>query len=140
MLEICAREKLAFLLERTRAHDLASAGPKKRGDVAAPMTEPRQWIGRTYRTTYYEPTKFSAKINADLIVPIKKMIETIVRLPHRGCVAWHEQEHVQRILQLKGWQVRKRPRIKAKASRVEGQDPGYATDLCRVWGSNNGAG
>ncbi|MEI2260006.1 hypothetical protein OHC51_03300 [Stenotrophomonas indicatrix] len=50
---------------------------------------------------------------------------------------------VQRIFQLKGWQVRKRalgqrPRIEAKVSRAEGPDQRWATDLCRVWGGRDG--
>ena len=44
---------------------------------------------------------------------------------------------VQRIFQLKGWQVRKRalgqrPRIEAKISRAEKPDQRWATDLCCV--------
>ncbi|WP_422505651.1 hypothetical protein [Stenotrophomonas sp. GZD-301] len=50
---------------------------------------------------------------------------------------------VQRIFQLKGWQVRKRPlgqrpRIEAKASRAEAPDQRWATDLRRVWGGKDG--
>ena len=50
---------------------------------------------------------------------------------------------VQRIFQLKGWQVRKRalgqrPRIEAKVSRAEQPDQRWATDLCRVWGGKDG--
>jgi len=50
---------------------------------------------------------------------------------------------VQRIFQLKGWQVRKRPlgqrpRIEAKVSRAEKPDQRWATDLCRVWGGKDG--
>lgn len=50
---------------------------------------------------------------------------------------------VQRILQLKRWQVRKRtlgqrPRIEAKVSRAEKPDQRWATDLCLVWGGKDG--
>jgi len=50
---------------------------------------------------------------------------------------------VQRIFQLKGWQVRKRPhgqrpRIESKVSRAEKPDQRWATDLCRVWGGKDG--
>ncbi len=49
----------------------------------------------------------------------------------------------QHILQLKGWQVRKRalgqrPRIEAKVSRAELPVQRWATDLCRVWGGKDG--
>jgi hypothetical protein len=50
---------------------------------------------------------------------------------------------VQRIFQLKGWQVRKRavgsrPRIEAKVSAAERPDERWSTDLCRVWGGQDG--
>ncbi|WP_423924974.1 IS3 family transposase [Dokdonella sp.] len=50
---------------------------------------------------------------------------------------------VQRIFQLKGWQVRKRavgcrPRIEAKKSVAERPDQRWSTDLCRVWGGRDG--
>jgi putative transposase len=50
---------------------------------------------------------------------------------------------VQRIFQLKGWQVRKRaggmrPRIQALPSVAAAPDQRWATDLCRVWGGRDG--
>ena len=49
---------------------------------------------------------------------------------------------VQRIFQLKGWQVRKRPlgqrsRIEAKVPCADRPDQRWATDLCGVWGGKD---
>ena len=50
---------------------------------------------------------------------------------------------VQRVFQLKGWQVRKRPvgfrpRIQALPSVAKAPDERWATDLCRVWTGRDG--
>ena len=50
---------------------------------------------------------------------------------------------VQRIFQLKGWQVRKRaigrrPRIEALPSVAQAPNERWATDLCRIWGGRDG--
>ncbi|HMM72646.1 MAG TPA: DDE-type integrase/transposase/recombinase, partial [Rhodocyclaceae bacterium] len=50
---------------------------------------------------------------------------------------------VQRIFQIKGWQVRKRaigkrPRIEALPSVATAPDQRWATDLCRAWGGRDG--
>ncbi|MGX9079429.1 hypothetical protein ACWTQY_26465, partial [Klebsiella pneumoniae] len=50
---------------------------------------------------------------------------------------------VQRIFQLKGWQVRKRPvgfrpRIQALPSVASAPNQRWATDLCRIWAGRDG--
>ena len=50
---------------------------------------------------------------------------------------------VQRIFQLKGWQVRKRPvgfrpRIQALPSVASAPNQRWATDLCRIWAGQDG--
>lgn len=45
---------------------------------------------------------------------------------------------VQRIFQIKGWQVRKRPigfrpRIEARISAADRPNERWATDMCRIW-------
>lgn len=50
---------------------------------------------------------------------------------------------VQRIFQLKGWQVRKRatgmrPRVQALASVAGSPNERWETDLCRIWGGRDG--
>lgn len=50
---------------------------------------------------------------------------------------------VQRIFQLKGWQVRKRPvgfrpRVQALPSVAQAPNQRWATDLCRIWAGRDG--
>ena len=113
--------------------------------VTVPMTKLCRWFGVARRTTYYKPTKRPAKVNAELAEPIKEMIEAEPSFGYRTVAALlgMNKNTVQRIFQLKGWQVRKRPlgqrpRIEAKVSRAEGPDQRWATDLCRVWGGRDG--
>lgn len=113
--------------------------------VTVPMTKLCQWFGVARRTTYYKPTKGPAKVNAELAAPIKEMIEAEPSFGYRTVAALlgMNKNTVQRIFELKGWQVRKRPlgqrpRIEAKVSRADGPDQRWATDLCRVWGGKDG--
>ncbi|EVT70971.1 integrase [Stenotrophomonas maltophilia 5BA-I-2] len=84
--------------------------------------------GAARRSTYSKPTKVSAKVNSKLAEPIIDIIEAEPSCGYRTVVALlgMNKEAVQRIFQLKGWQVQKRrldqrPRIEAKASRAKGQ-------------------
>ena len=113
--------------------------------VTVPMTKLCQWFGVARRTVYYRPTKSAAKVKPELAKPIKEMIEAEPSFGYRTVAALlgMNKNTVQRIFQLKGWQVRKRPlgqrpRIEAKVSRAEGPDQRWATDLCRVWGGRDG--
>ncbi len=113
--------------------------------VAVPMTKLCRWFEVARRTTYYKPTRAPAKVNAELAEPIKAMIEAEPSFGYRTVAALlgMNKNTVQRIFQLKGWQVRKRalgqrPRIEAKVSRAELPDQRWATDLCRVWGGKDG--
>ncbi len=113
--------------------------------VSVPMTKLCQWFGVARRTTYYKPTRSPAKVNPELAEPIKEMIEAEPSFGYRTVAALlgMNKNTVQRIFQLKGWQVRKRalgqrPRIAAKVSRAEKPDQRWATDLCRVWGGKDG--
>ncbi|PPV02263.1 transposase, partial [Xanthomonas axonopodis pv. vasculorum] len=94
---------------------------------------------------YYKPTRSPAKVTPKLAEPIKKMIEAESSFGYRTVAALlgMNKNTVQRIFQLKGWQVRKRalgqrPRIEARVSRAEKPDQRWATDLCRVWGGKDG--
>jgi putative transposase len=113
--------------------------------VAVPMTKLCRWFEVARRTTYYKPTRAPAKVNPELAAPIKEMIEAEPSFGYRTVAALlgMNKNTVQRIFQLKGWQVRKRalgqrPRIEAKVSRAELPDQRWATDLCRVWGGKDG--
>lgn len=103
------------------------------------------WFGVARRSLYYKPTKAPPAINEALAAPIKAMIEKDPSFGYRtvaGLLSMNKNT-VQRIFQLKGWQVRKRavgerPRIEAKKSVAERPDERWSTDLCRVWGGRDG--
>ncbi len=81
-----------------------------------------RWFGVARRTVYYRPTKSAPKVNPALAEPIKTMIEAEPSFGYRtvaGLLRLNKNT-VQRIFQIKGWQVRKRsigsrPRIQALA-------------------------
>ena len=61
----------------------------------------------------------------------------------RCSLAGHEQNTVQRVFQLNGWQVHKRsvdrsPRIQAEPSKAQEPNQRWSTDLFRVWGAQDG--
>ncbi|MEO1725347.1 MAG: hypothetical protein AAFR84_23495 [Pseudomonadota bacterium] len=84
------------------------------------------WFGVPRRTVYYRPTKAPPKVNPVFAEPIKELIEKEPAFGYRT-VAWllgFNKNTVQRIFQIKGWQVRKRPlgarpRIEAMPSVAE---------------------
>ena len=98
------------------------------------------WLGVARRSVYYRPTKSTPRVNPAFAEPIKKMIEEQPSFGYRT-VAWllgFNKNTVQRIFQLKGWQVRKRaigmrPRIQALPSAAKAPNGRWSTDLCRVW-------
>lgn len=68
------------------------------------------WLGVPRRTVYYKPTKAAPKVDPRFAEPIKAMIEQEPSFGYRT-VAWllgFNKNTVQRVFQLKGWQVRKR--------------------------------
>jgi putative transposase len=104
-----------------------------------------QWFGMPRRTVYYRSTKAQPKIQEDLVKPIKAMIEENPSFGYRTVahLLGFNKNTVQRIFQLKGWQVRKRsvgfrPRIQALPSVAKAPNERWATDLCRVWTGRDG--
>jgi len=103
------------------------------------------WFGVARRSVYYRPTKSAPRVNPAFAEPIKKMIEEQPSFGYRT-VAWllgFNKNTVQRIFQLKGWQVRKRatgmrPRIQALPSVAKEPNERWSTDLCRVWAGKDG--
>ena len=98
-----------------------------------------QWFGVPRRTVYYRPTKSEPKVQEHLAKPIKAMIEENPSFGYRtvAYLLGMNKNTVQRIFQLKGWQVRKRPvgfrpRIQALPSVAKAPNERWATDLCRV--------
>ncbi|WP_227471994.1 DDE-type integrase/transposase/recombinase [Cereibacter sphaeroides] len=108
--------------------------------ITVPLTKLCAWFGVPRRTVYYKPTKAAPKVDARFADPIKAMIEKEPSFGYRT-VAWllgFNKNTVQRIFQIKGWQVRKRqigmrPRIEAVPSVAQAPNERWSTDLCRVW-------
>lgn len=69
--------------------------------------------------------------------------EPLVRVPHGGAPAGLQQEQVQRIVQIKSWQLRQRPvgfrpRIQALPSVAGASNERWATDMRRLWAGRDG--
>ena len=113
--------------------------------IRVSMVKLCRWFEQPRRTMYYKPIKAPPKVRDELATPIKAMIEEEPSFGYRT-VAWllgMNKNTVQRIFQLKGWQVRKRtvgmrPRIQALPSVAHAPNERWATDLCRVWGGRDG--
>ena len=103
------------------------------------------WFGVPRRTVYYKAVKGVPKVQERFAGPIKAMIESEPSFGYRTVAALlrFNKNTVQRIFQLKGWQVRKRaighrPRVEALPSVADAPNERWATDLCRVWGGRDG--
>lgn len=78
--------------------------------IAVPLAKLCAWFGVPRRTVYYKSTKAAPKVDPRFAEPIKVMIEQEPSFGYRT-VAWllgFNKNTVQRIFQIKGWQVRKR--------------------------------
>ena len=99
-----------------------------------------RWFGVPRRTFYYRTVKAPPKLQERLVEPVKAMIEENPSFGYRtvaGLLGMNKNT-VQRIFQIKGWQVRKRavgfrPRIQALPSVAQAPNERWATDLCRIW-------
>ena len=104
-----------------------------------------RWFGVARRSVYYKSVKATPKVKPELAEPIRELIEAEPSFGYRtvaGLLRMNKNT-VQRIFQLKGWQVRKRaigqrPRIEALPSVATAPNQRWATDLCRVWGGQDG--
>ena len=109
------------------------------------MTKLCRWFEVPRRTVYYRPVKSTPKVQERFAEPIKQMIEAEPSFGYRtvASLLQFNKNTVQRIFQLKGWQVRKRaighrPRIEALPSVATTPNERWATDLCRVWAGRDG--
>lgn len=124
---------------RTLHEDLLADG------IAVPLTKLCAWFGVPRRTVYYKPTKAAPKVDPRFADPIKAKIEKEPSFGYRT-VAWFlgfNKNTVQRVFQIKGWQVRKRPMgmrpsIEAVPSVAAAPNERWSTDLCRVWAGRDG--
>lgn len=95
---------------------------------------------RTRGALYYHSVKAPPKVQPRFAEPIKAMIEDN---PSFWCrtvahLLGFNKNTVQRMFQLRGWQVRKRPvgfrpRIELRRSRGSQPNESWAKDPCRVW-------
>lgn len=117
----------------------------KEDGIHVSMARLCRWFSVARRSVYYRPRKSAPKIRPALAEPIKALIEEEPSFGYRtvaGLLGMNKNT-VQRIFQLKGWQMRKRsvgfrPRAEALPSRAEGPDQRWSTDLCRIWGGRDG--
>ena len=103
------------------------------------------WFGVPRRTVYYKSTNAAPKIDPRFSEPIKAMIEENPSFGYRtvAFLLGFNKNTVQRIFQLKHWQVRKRPigmrpRIQALPSIATAPNERWSTDLCRIWAGKDG--
>lgn len=99
-----------------------------------------RWFGVPRRTVYYKSTKGEPKVQEQFVKPIKAMIEENPSFAYRTVAHLLDMNKntVQRVFQIMGWQVRKRPvgfrpRIQALPSVATAPNERWATDMCRVW-------
>lgn len=99
-----------------------------------------RWAGISRRSYYYQPTKAQPKVNEHLAARVKRVINDLPYVGYRT-VAWllgENKNTIQRLFQLKGWQVRKRrigarPRVQTLPSVASKPNERWATDIARVW-------
>jgi putative transposase len=94
-----------------------------------PITKLCRWFGVARRSVYYKPSKVTPKVDPSFAEPIKALIEMEPSFGYRTVanLLGFNKNTVQRIFQLKGWQVRKRaighrPRIEALTSVATAPD------------------
>ncbi|MFC0383701.1 IS3 family transposase [Chromohalobacter israelensis] len=99
-----------------------------------------RWLGFPRRSLYYRPKARQRVVNTDLTARVKLTLERFPSYGYRrlACVLGENRKPIQRILQLKGWQVRKRPQgFRPRARRLPSitsrPDERWATDLTNVW-------
>lgn len=104
-----------------------------------------RWFGVPRRTAYYRSVKAPAKVQPRCAEPIKALIEESPSFGYRtvAYLLGFNKNTVQRIFQLKGWQVKKRPiglrpRIQALPSVATAPNERWSTDLCRIWAGRDG--
>jgi len=112
----------------------------KADGIYVSMSKMCQWFGVPRRTVYYRPTKAAPAVQSRFAEPIKAMIEENPSFGYRTVAHLLDfnKNTVQRIFQLKGWQVKKRaigfrPRVQALPSIASAPNERWATDLCRIW-------
>ena len=104
-----------------------------------------RWFAVPRRTVYYRPSRKQPALQDRFLQPIKQIIEENPSFGYQTVahLLKFNKNTVQRIFQLKHWQVRKRPvgfrpRVRAMPSVAAIPNERWATDLCRVWSGRDG--
>jgi len=102
--------------------------------IHVPMTKLCRWFEVPRRTVYYQPTKAAPKVQERFESPIKAMIEQEPSFGYRtvASLLGFNKNTVQRVFQIRGWQVKKRPvgfrpRVQAMPSVAMAPDERWAT-------------
>lgn len=98
------------------------------------------WLGVPRRSLYYKPKRRPRLLDTELTERVRLSMQRFPTYGYRrlAVVLGENKKPIQRILQIKGWQVRKRPlgfspRAKALPSVAQRPDKRWATDLCHIW-------
>jgi putative transposase len=117
----------------------------KADGYSVPISRLCRWFEIPRRTVYYRPTSKVPIVQERFSQPIKQMIEENPSFGYRTVahLLGFNKNTVQRICQLKRWQVKKRPvgfrpRVQAMPSIADRPNERWATDLCRVWSGRDG--
>ena len=104
-----------------------------------------KWFEVPRRSYYYKSVKAKPKVQERFVEPIKEMIEENPSFGYRtvAYLLGFNKNTVQRIFQIKRWQVRQRaigfrPRVQALPSVAQIPNERWSTDLCRVWAGKDG--
>lgn len=104
-----------------------------------------RWFDIPRRTVYYKRVKATPGVQARFAEPIKALIEQEPSFGYRTVahLLGFNKNTVQRVCQLQGWQVKRRPvgfrpRVQAMPSVAAAPNTRWATDLCRVWAGRDG--
>lgn len=104
-------------------------------------------FGIPRRSFYYKSIERTPRVDEERVRKVKEKIEEFPTYGYRrlALLLGMNKKAVQRILQLKGWQVRKRakghrPRAKMMPSRSQYPNQRWAIDMTRVWSAEEGWG
>lgn len=119
-------------------------GLKEEGVVVS-ISKLCKWFDVPRRTVYYRPVKAEPVVQARFSEPIKAMIEESPSFGYRTVahLLGFNKNTVQRVFQLMGWQVRKRPvgfrpRVQSMPSVALKPNSRWSTDMCRIWAGRDG--
>jgi putative transposase len=104
------------------------------------ITQLSRWFAIPRRTLYYRPKARKPTLDECRVARVKEKMEEFPSYGYRrlALLLGMNKKAVQRILQHKGWQVRKRPkghrpRAKAMPSQTRTINERWAIDMTRIW-------